>query len=675
MKHALNTVHRAILLALPGLLPATAAMAEIAVDVTKAENAPDGLPAIIVTADKIARPLEDVPASVAVIAGQDLEQSHITGMEKLEGRVPGLSFQPFGQAGLNAPVMRGLTANFNAFSTSTLLLVDGVPQHTAQGFEDAMIDVDRIEILRGPQSTLYGRNAEAGVIAIYSLPMDETPRASVSAEMGSRDKRAARLSLSQPLVEDRLYASLSGSWLKQDGFISNINSGGKADDRERRNLKFGLRWTPSAVTDLVLRYAFQDYDDGAALWGAPTATREQVASGTDSWNRSKGQSLSLNASHLFDNGLQLRSVTAWSDFNDDIQQDTDFMPADITHIRRDHDLRTLSQEFRLEDRLGTADWLTGLYLDHHDNDLHNVGRRMRQVEDLRADLDSRAMALFTHWNVPLSDRWTLAAGARVERTRVKIEPKGAASQDRDWTQLTPKLALHHQFSAEHQWYASVSRGVRSGGFNALSAASNFAAFQPEDNWSYETGLKGWAWGKRLRYSAAAYIMDIKDMQVLQMPMPGVMYITSAATATSKGLEAELDYLLGDGWQLRTGISWNRTRFDRFRDGAADYAGNANPFVPALTGHVGLRYDAPQGWYAEASMAGAGKVHLDAANQYRRNGYHVINMVAGYRIGDWEISGYINNLSEKTHDAVGYQNGFVTVYSLPREAGLRLTWRM
>ena len=75
------------------------------------------------------------------------------------------------------------------------------------------------------------------------------------------------------------------------------------------------------------------------------------------------------------------------------------------------------------------------------------------------------------------------------------------------------------------------------------------------------------------------------------------------------------------------------------------------------------------------MVGASKVYLDAANQYRRNGYHVINMVAGYRVGDWEISTYINNLSEKTYDAVGYQNGFVTVYSLPREAGLRLTWWM
>ncbi|MFV0456501.1 MAG: TonB-dependent receptor domain-containing protein [Pseudomonas sp.] len=101
----------------------------------------------------------------------------------------------------------------------------------------------------------------------------------------------------------------------------------------------------------------------------------------------------------------------------------------------------------------------------------------------------------------------------------------------------------------------------------------------------------------------------------------------------------------------------------------------NPFAPALNGHIGLRYDAAQGWYAQASVVGTSKVYLDAANRYRRNGYGLVNLVAGYQRNNWEISAYANNLTDKTYDAAGYQNGFVTVYSPPREAGLRLTWRM
>ncbi|WP_275630328.1 TonB-dependent receptor [Pseudomonas sp. 273] len=649
--------------------------AAFAADATNAKEEPQALPAITVTAEKMERPLEEVPASVAVIDGRDVEQSGITSLEQLEGRIPGLSFQPFGQAGMNSPVMRGLTANFNSFSTSTLLLVDGVPTLTAQGFENGMLDLDRIEVIRGPQSTLYGRNAEAGVIAIHSLPMDATPRASVSAQAGSRDKRVMRFALSQPLVDDLLYASVSGNWSSQDGFIDNTHTGHEEDDREQNNLNMGLRWTPGASTDVVMRYTRQAYDDGASLWGSPSAPRAQVASGTPSWNRSEGQTLSFNVQHEFASGLRLHSVTAWNDFKDRIQQDTDFMPADVLHVGRDHHLRTLSQEFRLEGKLGESSWLVGVYGDHSDNDLHSTSKTMMGLSDIRADQESDTAALFTHWNLPLSAKWSLDTGARVERNEVELHPRGATSQEKGWTHVSPKLALQYQITANHQWYVSASRGVRTGGFNVLAPAMGYLPYDPEKNWSYETGLKGWLLDKRIRYSLAAYVMDIDDMQVMQMPTVGMMYITSAATATSKGVELDMDYLLGDGWQLKSGLAWNRTRFDRFQDGAADYDGKHNPFAPDLTGHIGIRYDAPQGWYAQASVTGSSKVYLDAANQYERNGYALVNLVAGYQRGNWEVAAYTDNATDQRYDAVGYQNGFVTVYSPPREAGLRLTWRL
>ncbi|EHP40590.1 TonB-dependent receptor [Cupriavidus basilensis OR16] len=663
------------------LLPVTdsawaATEAEIATDRRKS-NPKDlvALPAVTVTADKTEKPIENVPASVKVMSGEELEQSGISSFEQLEGRIPGLAFQPFGQSGINSPVMRGLTANINTVSTSTLLLVDGVPTLTAQGFENRFIDIDRIEVLRGPQSTLYGRNAEAGVIAVYSRPMDNQPRTSLSAELGSRDKRATRFSLSRPLVEDQLYASVSGEWQRQDGFIDNVNTGGKADNRERYNINLGLRFRPRTTTDFVLRYTRQAYDDGAALWGAPSAPRKQVASGTPSWNHSFGQTFSLNASHEISPDLTIRSITALNDFKDRVQQDTDFRPAEIAYIRRDHHLRTLSQEFRLEGRFRESDWLFGVYGDRSDNDLHSVGKRAMGREDLLIGQKSDTLALFTHWNLSLAPSWTLTVGSRVERYTTRIDPKGASNQRAEWTHFSPKVALQYKLAAGNQVYASVSKGVRNGGFNVLAPAANYIAFEPEKVWSYELGAKGWLVDQTLRYSAAAYYMDVKDMQVMQMPRPGFMYITSAASATSKGVELEADYLLARGWMLRAGLAWNQTRFDRFQDGRANYGGNRNPFAPDLDGHVGIRYDNPRGWYVQTEFVGSGQVYLDAANRYKRNGYGLINLVGGYQRGNWEVAGYVNNLANRTYDAVGYQNGFVTVYSPPREVGVRLTLRL
>ena len=314
--------------------------------------------------------------------------------------------------------MRGLSANFFSFSTSTLLVVDGVPTLTAQGYDDPLLAIDRVEVLRGPQSTLYGRNAEAGVINIHTRQPDNTLRGQVSAEIGSRDLRVMRFDLSGPLVEDRLYASVAGAWRSQNGFIDNTYTGQREDDREVRNGKIALRWTPSARTDATLRYAQVDYRDGAALWGSPDAPRDTVASGTPSWNRSIGRSASLAVRHDFDAGLRLSSVTAWNDFRDRVQQDTDFQPADLLHIQRDHQFSNLSQELRLEGDWNRAHWLVGLYADGDDHDLRNTQKMPRGLTESVVKLRGNSTAAFTHWTVPLAERWTVEAGARVERDEI-----------------------------------------------------------------------------------------------------------------------------------------------------------------------------------------------------------------------------------------------------------------
>jgi iron complex outermembrane receptor protein len=681
---SLRFPHMASLLFSPGARAAWACPLLCALCGTAAAQHQDSapaLPAISVTATKQAQPLDAVPASVSVLDGDTLEAQGATGLQTLEQLTPGLSFQPFGQAGVLSPVMRGLSANFFSFSSSTLLLLDGVPTLMAQGFDDALLDVDRVEVLRGPQSTLYGRNAEAGVIGIHTRRPGNEARTTVGVEAGSRDRRALRFSLSRPLMQDTLYASIAAESSRQDGFIRNTLTGRTEDDRERRALRLALRWTPSARTDATLRFASQDYDDGAALWGSPGAERATVRSGTPSFNRSRGRSLSLDVTHTFGNELRLRSITAQNNVDDRVQQDTDFQSADLLHIGRNHRFRTLSQELRLEGRLGGAQWLAGVYLDRDDHDLLNE-QKLPLVSSLTpATLDGHSSALFTHWNVPLGGAWSVSAGARVERNAVRFTAgdgagnAGSAARKAGWTHVSPKLALQYQLAPTHQLYASLSDGFRAGGFNVFVPAARYAAYQPEKVRSLEFGAKGTVAGQRLRYAASVYAMRVNDMQVQQMPVPGTVYVTNAASAHATGAEFELDYLFGQGWQLRAGLALNRTRFDRFRDGSAVYDGHRNPFAPDIDGHVGLRYDAPKGWHVQATLSGTGKVYLDAANRYSRNGHGRLDMSAGYTQGPWELTAYVRNLANRRYDAVGYQNGIVSVYSPPREVGVRLNWRM
>lgn len=632
------------------------------------------LPVVTVTVNKQSQVLERVPASVSAFDGDELEAAGIDSLEGVAQMTPGFTFQSSGQSGLQPPVMRGLTANITGFSSSVALVVDGVPTLRGQGFDDNLLGIERVEVLRGPQSTLYGRNAEAGVVSIVTRKPGNDPYAVVSAEVGSRDKRVLRFDASHALVKDTLYLGVAGEFFEQNGFIDNTFKGHKEDDRERRNGRLALRWTPDEQTDATLRYAQREYRDEGSLWGSVTAPRGTVRSGTDSWNDSTARTVSLDVSHALAPGLRLRSVTANNEFTDRIKQDIDFMPADMLHVSRDHHFRTLSQELRLEGQLGQAQWLAGFYADRDDHDLSFGQKIPLGSTTTSAAQKGNSTALFTHWSIPLADRWTVTAGGRIERDEVRFALAGGSEQSREWTHFSPKLALQYQWRQDAQVYASVADGFRAGGFNAF-APEAYRRYQPERVRSFELGAKGRLLDRRLRYGASVYLMDVRDMQVQQIGSPGQMFLTNAASARPAGVEAELQYLLGSGWQIQAALGLNHTRFREFKDGANDYKGKHNPLASDATGHLGVRYDAPQGWYAQAHLNGASKVYLDAANKYGRAGYGVINLMAGYTFGHTELSAYVHNAGNKKYDTIGFLNGTTTIYSPPRELGLRLTWRM
>ncbi|QBZ90165.1 TonB-dependent receptor [Pseudomonas viciae] len=630
---------------------------------------------VTVTANKIEQAQETVPASLSVLSGEDLRKGGISDLQDLARATPGFTFQPFGQSGTNLPVVRGLTASPTAFSSSMLMLVDGVPTLMGQGFDHNLLGVERIEILRGPQSTLYGRNAEAGVLSIHTRQPEALPYARIEGGGGSRDERILGVDTSAALLPDMLYAGVSGQWQARDGYIDNDWRGGQADDRERHSARMVLRWTPTLATDVNLRYSRQDYRDGGSQWGPAESSRRQVRSGTSSWNHSSGRSLSLDVLHEFESGLKLRSITARNDFYDRVRQDTDFQPVDRFHVARDYHFNTLSQEFRLEGQWDESQWLLGVYADRDDHDLSYQQKLPGGLSRTDVQLGGNTTALFGQWLMPLAERWTLTLGARVEQDKVHIDPRGAGRQSQAWQRFTPKVSLQYEWQPDAYLYASYAEGFRAGGFNAFSSAANYPGYDPEKVKTYEVGAKGWLDDRRLRYSAALYWMDVRDMQVQQLLQPGVVYITNAASAHSTGMELEAQYLLADNWTLVGSVGLNRTRFERFSDGNNDYQGNRNPYAPDFTGHLSLRYDAPTGWWTQGGVDVVGKTYLDSANQYSRGGYGLINLNAGYDFGQYGISAYVKNAADKRYDAVGYLNGTARVYSPPREIGLRVSYEL
>lgn len=632
---------------------------------------PGALAPVTVTANKVTQAAAEVPVSMAVFQTPRFRQDDLPDLDTLVTETPGFAFQPFGQSGLNLPVVRGLSAPLAAYSSAALLVVDGVPVLRPQGFAASLHGVERAEVLRGPQSPLYGRNAEAGVINLHTRKPGDYFQGRLTSTLGSRHQRSLAADLSGPLGVAGLSLGVSADWTRRRGFIDNTVAGGHDDGRNNAGGRWVLRWRPSTASEALLRYSRRRFDEGGPLWGASGSTRAEVASGHDSRNRSRSEVLSLDVSHRFDNGMRLRAISAGNVFDDRVTQDTDFLPADQLHIRRDNRFRTLSQELRLSGGGARADWLVGVYLDRDDNRLTNEQKRGAMLVNARADLDGDTRALFSQWNGSLSQRWTLTLGGRWEDGEVALKPRGETHRRTRWTRFSPKAALRYQWRPTLMAYVSVTDGFRAGGFNPFAAAADYPAYDPEKVRSHEIGLKGRSADQRWRYTLAAYRMGVTDMQVQQMPSPGTVYITNAASAHSSGLEADAEFRLSGDWSLRAGLALNRTEFDRFVDNGDDYRGNTNPFAPRLTGFISAAYYRPL-WYARVRLNGASGVYLDAANAYRRPGHALLDAAVGRYFGDLEVVLYGRNLSDREYDAVGYQNGFVDVYSEPREWGLSLT---
>lgn len=202
--------------------------------------------------------------------------------------------------------MRGMTANIVGFSSAVALLVDGVPTLRGQGFGDSLLGAQSVEVLRGPQSTLYGRNAQAGVISVVTRQPGDAPYALLSAEGGSRRRAVLRADASRALKPGRAYLGVAGEFMRQDGFIRNLHTGRREDGRQQYNGRLTLRLTPSARTEINLRASARRDDDGASAWGAVAAPRATVRSGWPGSNTSRGHTLSADVTHDFGGGLRLQ---------------------------------------------------------------------------------------------------------------------------------------------------------------------------------------------------------------------------------------------------------------------------------------------------------------------------------------------------------------------------------
>ncbi len=644
------------------------------------------LETITVTAQKQEENVQEVPMSVSVMTDLDVEDRKIESVLDIADHVPNLLiFQQEG-SGNNTPIMRGIYAPPESFLVSTGLYIDGIPEITGVGFEDKMLDIERIEVLRGPQGTLYGKGAQVGAINIITRQPDNEFRGKLSLE-GAEDKKGkVSLNLSGPIRKDRLFFGLSGLYYTKDGYIENTTTGDMINDREHWFGKGRLRWTPMDELDISLVVSRLDYDEGepdmtlgrsgTQMFMLPPPRDRKVSSNLDGWNKSSRDSQSLKIAYDLAGALSLTSITTHREYLQHTFIDWDGSPMTLMHGLKDNEYNTLSQEFRLNYSSGRLKGLVGFYYDQDDTDIYMDIDYGAMVANMNRKFEGETYAVFANLTYSLTKQLSLVTGLRYETEKKEFTDNNThINLDDSWDQLTPKVALEYSFTPENMAYVSVSQGYRSGGFNVLAVSNpRYYTYDSETLWSYEIGTKNSFLDNKLIINGSVYYMDIKDMQVNEQASPEETYLTNAATARGYGAELEATVKVLDGMTLNGSFGYNNTEFDEFSDVLGDYNGNKNPFAPEYTYSLGGQYRHATGFFARADLVGYGEMFFDKANKHSRDAYEIVNAKIGYEANSFDVYLYAKNLFDKEYNSYGYVGGFITLYSPPREIGAQLMYR-
>lgn len=649
--------------------------------------------AITVTATKREQKIKDIATSISTASDLDLDNTGSQTLQDAARLFPNVHMKSTSSG--NEIVIRGFSTWDTALQSPAGLYVDGVPYPLSFMQNMYLHDIERIEVLRGPQGTLYGKNSESGVVNVVRRAPDNTLRGSVFTELGTYDTFRLGASAATPLVEDKAY--FSGSYLRHqtDGFVKNTDKGDDRSARHQADTGRGmLRLTPTDKLELRLSLDMAHNEDGRGTMrfatGPNRTSRLKVrADGADKAS-SNLIAPALTAEYTGDT-VKVTSITSYMDYDYKMVSDIDRTSAPIGLSDMRIDQYNFTQELRLasagEQRLS---WVTGVFLAKSSTRTHmDRLRKMKAATTyLNTDYTEKTGALFGQATYSLLDNLRLTAGLRGEYTRLdgnqtwrnRIGMRRDYGKEPSFTEFLPMASISWDMTDNLTSYVSWSQGYLPGGFNVFSASNkgNFY-YKPEYSTNYEAGLKTNWLDNRLIANASVYYSRINDKQVREEdPSGGVgtWKFTNSAKASSTGVELEVKAYPLAGLELRGGVGYARSVIEEWSVGNRDYDGNHLPWAPQFTYNVGAGYTHESGVFAQVDFFGSGKQYFDAENTLSDSGYKTVNLQVGYRGENWEISVWGKNIFDDRYATKKLVSNGQTIVEDgdPLTMGTTVVWR-
>lgn len=668
-------------------------------------GAPLALDAITVTAEKRKAEVMEVSGSVSARSGEELADAEVESLEELAQQVPNLHVFTWGGSRESNIFIRGIGPGL--FTDQTVgFYVDGV-NYTSNGmFDIELMDIERVEVLRGPQGTLYGGNSLGGIINIITRAPGNTPEGRVSLSADNLDRRKVGLQGSLPLIRDELFASVSLSATDDDGHLTNIHNGEDYGATREASARVKVHWQPShdLEADLSLDYDRRRGDS----YGLGTAefieqNPDKVDHNMHGEDEQDAKGISMSITRRFDAGT-LTSITGWRDWEtlNSADQDAGSNPDYTHHSTSDESQNQLSQELRWASG-GEANlsWLAGLYAYRSEYQVDGVnvldytafgmGGPYRDLTD--ASKDNSGQAVFGQLDYRMGEHLSFTAGLRLDREkreadiRTQMESGNSVhiQGDKTFKQWLPKLGASWALR-EGLVYGSVSRGYRAGGFDYLYPSEDDPTYDSETSTNYELGYKSNFLSGALELSTALFYIEIDDQQVQQLvPQTGEILTDNAGKGRSQGLEFESRYRPAPGWLVSASGSYTDAEYVRYQ--GCDFSGmsancNGNKMVntPELTGNFAVQHRRSltdrMDLFVRTDVQYIGDYYFDSQNQFKQNAYSLLNFKVGVELEDWEVYAWVKNAADTYYSRVEFDFGAGRTLEAgdPRRFGVSLAAR-
>lgn len=585
------------------------------------ENDVTALDEIVVTAQHRSENVQTTPLSIAALGGEALAARQIDNVQALAAAVPNVNFGTYnGSARVS---IRGIGDDAIAPSSEARVAfhLDGVYLSRPQSTMASFFDVDRVEVVRGPQGTLYGRNATAGAINVLTRDPSDTLDGYISGTVGNYDLWKGEAAVGGPIAEN-LSARVAGQVVSRGGFGRNITTGGAVDDQDTWGVRGKLKYDFSPNAKVIFAVDHSEQHDHSGGWhyfgpGSPFVTPFANAQGgvvsentyDTSGNipsKTDRETTGVSATLTVDMGwATLTSISAYRHLDTRTVTDYDMSNLDLAIYDIREASKQYSQELRLQGEYGRGHWLVGAYYFRErgngslaiplDQALYFGPPGYVQGYYIEGNYGTNAYAVFGQADFEIVDGLSIVVGGRYSSENKTLDeglafdtvtpftgtiapgPLFTKSGSKRWSDFTPRVSLEFKPADNVFLYATFSQGFKSGGFNLGGLQ---APFNPENLTDYEAGIKAEWFDRRLRTNVSVFAYDYKDLQVSKV-LGALIVVDNAARAKLYGAEFDITAMPVQGLELAANLALLHSKYTDFCN--QDPARPSGPAVPQCPG--------------------------------------------------------------------------------------------